>query len=210
VVFWRPPFGDDLNETRMLKSVRVHLLLHPNTAFQLHDAATASLTRQRVSHHNARSFERLPLATSCPDVVARIVQIDLHLAARTAARPRRAPCRYRVELIIDATGVGLPVIDLLREQEFEPIAALFTGSEKLTPHGRRWISVGKGYMVSRPQMLLQSRRLHLPETSETIILTTELLDYEISVSDRGHASFNARQGAHDNLVIALGLSVRVE
>jgi hypothetical protein len=65
-------------------------------------------------------------------------------------------------------------------------------------------------LVSRLQMLLQIRRLHLPVTSEAIALTRELQDYQIKVSERGHASFNARQGAHDDLVIALGLSVGTE
>lgn len=86
----------------------------------------------------------------------------------------------------------------------------FKGSETLTQHGGRTVSIGKAYMVSRLQTLLQGRRLHLPVTSEAIALTMELQSYQISVSERGHASFNARQGAHDDLVIALGLSVGSE
>lgn len=42
---------------------------------------------------------------------------------------------------------------------------------------------------------------------EPELLIKELQAYEVSISQSGHASFNARSGAHDDLVIALGLSV---
>jgi hypothetical protein len=42
------------------------------------------------------------------------------------------------------------------------------------------------------------------------LLAKELQDGQIRVLERGQASFNARQGAHDDLVIALRLSVGTE
>jgi hypothetical protein len=47
----------------------------------------------------------------------------------------------------------------------------------------------------------------LPITTEAAVLVTELQDYQIDVNERAHASFNAPSGKHDDLVIALGLSV---
>jgi hypothetical protein len=113
-------------------------------------------------------------------------------------------------LLVDATGVCLPAIDLLRERGVDPVAVLFTGSATLTSQIGRSISIGKAYTESRLQMLLQSRRLHVPVTDQALALARELQDYQITVSERGHASFNARPGAHDDLVIALGLSVGSE
>lgn len=63
------------------------------------------------------------------------------------------------------------------------------------------------YMVGRLQVLLQADRLHLPITTEAAVLVTELQDYQIDVNERAHASFNAPSGKHDDLVIALVLSV---
>lgn len=80
-------------------------------------------------------------------------------------------------------------------------------STTLTPHLGRTISIGKCPIMSQLQMLLQSRRLHLPVTSEDPALARELQDYQISISERGHASFSARLGAYEHLVIALGRSV---
>lgn len=53
------------------------------------------------------------------------------------------------------------------------------------------------------------QRLHLPRTVEAGTLARELMDYEIKVNDHANASFNAKSGSHDDLVIALGLSCGV-
>lgn len=45
----------------------------------------------------------------------------------------------------------------------------------------RTVRLGKAYLVSRLQMLLQSSRVHLPRTAEAEALATELLDYQIRV-----------------------------
>jgi len=47
----------------------------------------------------------------------------------------------------------------------------------------------------------------MPASGVAGIPTDELLHYEIEISDNGHASYNARSGKDDDLIIALGLSV---
>lgn len=164
--------------------------------------------RAGLPHYLARSIERLPLGTSYPDVVARIEQIMEKLERRSW--PGRGPALFSVELILDATGVGLAVSDMVRERGLSPRTVVFTGSDRVSeqPHGV--VSVGKGWMVSRLQVLLQSGRLHLPRTPEAAILVKELMDYEISVNARANLSFNAKSGAHDDLVVACGLSCGIE
>jgi hypothetical protein len=73
------------------------------------------------------------------------------------------------------------------------------------------VRLGKGYLVSRLQLLLQCRRLHLPRTPEAETLATELLAYEIRVDENASDRYGAfRVGTHDDLVTALGLAVQVE
>jgi hypothetical protein len=73
------------------------------------------------------------------------------------------------------------------------------------------VKLGRGWLVSRLQVLLQGDRLHLPTTAEARALAEELLEYEIKVDPDGDARFGAfRVGAHDDLVTALGLAVQVE
>jgi hypothetical protein len=111
--------------------------------------------------------------------------------------------------VCDATGVGRPVIDLVRQQlvgHHAPlIAVTITGTETLTQRGLEW-SVGKAYLVSRLQALLQTDRVRLPDTEEAHALVEELLDYEIRVSS-GSMVAGAFGDRHDDLATALGLAV---
>ncbi len=169
---------------------------------------TEEVKRFALPHYLVRSIERLPLGTAYPAVVDRIVRVMNGLQAKGS--PRFGPRRFTVELILDATGVGLPIGDMVRERGLDPKLVLFTGSDKVNdlPHGV--VNVGKAWMVGRMQVLLQGKRLHLPTSPEATVLVKELMVYEISVSDTAHVSFNAKSGKHDDLVIALGLSCGIE
>lgn len=167
---------------------------------------TEEQDRNGIDHYAVRLIERLPLETGYPEVSDRIVEVVRNLEDRSRAlEPLRQG--FPVETWIDATGVGLPVLDLVREAGVLARGVIFTGSDKLTEHPDRVVSMGKSYLVGRLQVLLQANRLHFPVTSEAAALTRELQAYEISVNERAHASFNAPTGKHDDLVIALGLSV---
>lgn len=117
---------------------------------------------------------------------------------------------------MDATGVGGPVLDLLREQVHsgEVVAVWFTYGDQRTEswegdHLR--VSLGKAHMVSRLQVLLGTDQLHLPKTHETGVLTEELLAYELRIDEEGHERFGAfKVGQHDDLACALGLATQVD
>lgn len=158
-------------------------------------------------HFVVRHLERLPLGTPYPEVVDRIARVTDQVRARTGERPT---------LYVDSTGVGQPVVDLLREQVLggTVVAVHFTGGEDRTEswdgeHLR--VALGKGYLVSRLQVLLGTGRLHLPRTREAAALTDELMVYELRVDANGHARAGAfKVGTHDDLVTALGLAVQVD
>lgn len=158
------------------------------------------------AHYLVRSLGRIPLGTDYPEVVRQIGRICRGVANRCGKPPI---------LSIDATGVGLPVIDLLRASG--PVvdridAVLFTGSEERVEQlelGR--VLLGKPFMVSRLQALLQFGRIHLPPTSEANALAQELRDFEIRVDENAHQRSGAfRAGCHDDLVAALGLACQKE
>lgn len=153
-------------------------------------------------HFTARYLERLPIGTSYPEVTRRLVTLVTALRVRV---PDAYPTLY-----LDATGVGTPVLDMLIESQ---IAA--TVVPVYFVHGERrreaddGVRLGKAYMVSRLQALLQSRRLHLPRTAEAEQLARELLNYEIRVDENAKDTYGAfKVGTHDDLVTALGLAVQ--
>lgn len=159
------------------------------------------------SHFVIRHLERLPLGTVYPRVADRIARVTDQVRARSGERPT---------VFVDATGVGTPVVDLLRERVLsgEVVAVWFTYGDQRTEtwegdHLR--VSLGKSHMVSRLQALIGSGRLHLPRSREAGALTEELLNYELRVDQSGHESFGAfRTGTHDDLACALGLATQVD
>jgi hypothetical protein len=166
--------------------------------------------RSDTLHYVIRLIERLPLGTSNPQVAARIAEIMGNLQRR-AATERLYGRGFDAQLIVDATGVGLPITDLLTERGPSPTACYFTASDKRTETSYRSISIGKAFMVGRLQVLLQSSRIHLPATPESDALSNELLSYEIKVDDNANVQFGAfRTGTHDDFVTALGIAVGIE
>ena len=129
----------------------------------------------------------------------------LHALVRVREERDVAPT---VTLYVDATGVGQPVVDLLSAATARPIACYFTHGDRRTQERGR-VSIGKAWLVSRLQSLLQTGRLHLPATAEARQLAKELQDYEIRVDQDANDRYGAfKVGTHDDLVTALGLAVQ--
>lgn len=113
----------------------------------------------------------------------------------------------RAEVIVDATGVGVAVVDTLREHLRRPFTELsITGGSKAKTEGHRR-SVPKRDLVSRLAVVLQQRRLWVsPTMTEAPVLRAELDNFAVNISDNGSDTFGAKSG-HDDLVLALSYAV---
>lgn len=155
--------------------------------------------------YEVRAMERL-LQEPYPDVARRVAEIALNTR-------RRRPSA-RVTLVLDVTGLGRPVRDMLwehvRTMGVKLSAVTLTAGQTLRGTlGQPEVLLGKAYLVSRLQNLLQERQIRLPANhAEAAAMLRELIDYEIKVrADDGHEQFGAfSTGAHDDLVTALGLA----
>ncbi|MDQ3653974.1 MAG: hypothetical protein M3457_02695 [Chloroflexota bacterium] len=163
-----------------------------------------------------RHMERLPIGTPYPDVGTRIAEVVANLEARPVPPIMSLP---RLHMVVDATGVGRPVVDILRDalhgSRVKVKAATFTHGDRMTgtwySSNTEWV-VGKAFLVSRLQSLFQTQRIKLPANhSEAQAMAQELNDYELKVSEQGNDTYGAfRVGAHDDLVTALGLAVLMD
>jgi hypothetical protein len=169
--------------------------------------AVAEIDRRRIAvdraetHFLIRYLVRLPLGTRYPEVARRIAEV----ADRTNRHGGGSPTVY-----LDATGVGQPIVDLVAESwtAGRPIPVYFTHGDRRTENDGK-ITLGKAFLVSRLQALLQTGRIHLPETAEARTLAQELRDYEIRVDENANDRYGAfKVGTHDDLVTALGLAVQ--
>jgi hypothetical protein len=163
------------------------------------DWRPTSVPRRADPHHTTRFLERLPLGTPYPAVTIRLAQFvrNLERVLRQEATDRSpdgpGPSTLG-RLYLDATGLGTPVLDLLQL----PIViggCYFTHGDRRT-EDRDGITIGKAWLVSRMQVLLQGGRLHLPKTAEAEVLGRELLDYEICVDQGRQRSLWRLQGGH--------------
>src|SRR5262249_1702531 len=141
-------------------------------------------------------LERLPLNTSYPNIVSRVLQ-----------QLRRSPLAGKSELVIDFTGVGRPVFDLFIWRGITPVGVTITAGDSVTNDGPCW-RVPKLILVSRVQALLHDGRLKIHKAlPDAPALVAELQDFRCEVSDNGHWMFNARSGKHDDLVLALAIAL---
>ncbi len=146
--------------------------------------------------YQLRRLERLPLGTTYPAVVTHVKELM-----------EKDPLRGHVLLVVDATGVGLPVIDLLNEEGLSPIGITITGGHKAEWGGYNY-HVPKRDLVTNLQVLSQSGRLKIAESlplARTFV--NELLNFKVKINTRGHDSYEAwREGVHDDLVLAVSLA----
>lgn len=191
--------------------------------------------------YKVRHIERLAIGTSYRDVAARVGWLYRRTAARLQAEQEvadyraggflrarymdppvevaeRALARDRITILADATGGGIPAVEIMREhpdlEGARIIGVFITSSERctVTPHVREG-SVGKAHLVGRLQSLLQPpARIEWPAGSEVAALRDELRDYEIRVS-QADAKLTAgvfKTGKHDDMATALGLACLLE
>jgi hypothetical protein len=138
-------------------------------------------------------LERAPLGTSYPAIAHHVRRLLLGLPRST-------------EVVLDATGLGGPVFDIFVGVGISPVGVMITAGTSQTQEGK-FLHVSKMLLISRVQALLHEGRLkiqkNLPEAS---VLMGELLDYRIQYTAAGHLTFNAREGRHDDLVLALAMA----
>lgn len=153
-------------------------------------------------HYAVRHLERLPIGTPYPIQVKRVKE----LCERLETQERKAPL-----LVVDQTGVGRPVVDMLRAADLTPAAVTITGGDAVSRDGRDY-RVPKRDLVSVAQVLLQAERLKIAkELKEAQTLTSELLAFKVSISLKGHDSYGNdvgpwRENPHDDMVLAVALA----
>jgi hypothetical protein len=168
---------------------------------QAHDPTAVALIEwdtDKDPTYRLRGLHRFRLGTSYTD-------IPRALASRLASEPLKG----HVAVVIDATGVGAPVVDHFRNEINDvPIYAItITGGANVTgtnkePH------VPKRDLISTTSVIFEQKRIRVAASmrdSET--LRDELLAYRRSTSERGTDTYAAASSGHDDLVLALSLAL---
>jgi hypothetical protein len=146
-------------------------------------------------HHDLVALERLPAGVPYPRQAELIAAFADEFADDT-----------RPYLYVDATGVGRPVLDLLRQGCPHPVKGVTIGSGAIAAQsGADW-SVPKADLIGVLDVALSSRRLHiLSAVGLAKELEKELRAFSYEISATGRPKYEGR-GAHDDLVLAVALA----
>jgi hypothetical protein len=145
-----------------------------------------------------RHLERVALGTSYPDIVQSVRGI-------VQSRGLQGQCC----LVVDATGVGRPVVDLLQRAGLGcPIRpVVVTGGLRESLEGD-WAHVPKRDLIIGLQMLLQERQLEIAvKLQYGAALVKEMSEMRVRLTPAGNEQYGVwREGSHDDMVFAVALA----
>jgi hypothetical protein len=153
--------------------------------------------------YSLRHLERFPLGTSYLEIIRSLIRV---LQAKELCG---------CNLIVDRTGVGQAVIDLVLEQIRSQVCCWFfpvlitNGIQVEEIDG---MMIPKQELVSTLQILLQTKRLKIPkELPESILLVRELENFTLkrTVPSTTDPLVAWREGQHDDLIFAVGIAAWV-
>lgn len=159
-------------------------------------------------------LHRWPIGTSYPSVIS---NVDKMLSAEPFRGPRLTD-RYRqsydikqmtTTLAVDATGCGIPVVDMFAEANLPAhlMPITITGGHKAHSEGGSYY-VPKRILVSTLQVALQTRRLQIAaRLPEAATLMRELQDFQLTITESANDVYEGRKGSHDDLVLAVALGL---
>lgn len=148
-------------------------------------------------HFVIRHLDSLPLRTPFQKVGHRWAEILGKLEGKVE----------RPMTFVNVTSAGMPVFNLIRESAggwLEPVQ--FVPGHQEPEKMDDILRFGKAFAVRRLQVLLETNRLHLPETPDSRSLADELARADVPESE-GSEPGVFRVGTRDELVTALGLAV---
>jgi hypothetical protein len=170
------------------------------------------------STYRVHEAKRLPLGTPYGGVAHEIVHLasavwEMEKAMRREGRLTEYERSLDVDIFMDVTGVGAPVYEMVQD---ELQASPKTDTTRTHPITFTWGdrfnrengSLGKAYLVSRLQVLMEQERCELPKRNPDIAdMVDELKAYEIRITENANDQYGAFiVGTYDDLVTALGLA----
>jgi hypothetical protein len=168
------------------------------SALAVVESASAVDDGVELAEYTVRHLQRFPLGTAYTAIVPAVARL-------AASGPL-----HGAPLVVDQTGVGRPVVDMLRRAplagQLVPVTITAGHSSALTED--RSFHVPKKEVVTCLQLLLQGRRLKVAQAlPHADVLATELQNFRVRITAAAHEVFGAwRGGDHDDLVLAVALA----
>jgi hypothetical protein len=183
----------------------------------LREVDPATGDQKTETRYEIRHLSRYPLGTSYSDVVSNVAQLmkSKELLQWIKVKDRdghRVPHLIKPALLVDATGIGRPVVDEFKKAGLSPIGVSIHGGEKVSRDYERGVcfwNVPKRDLVGQLQVAFQNRTLKIAHSLPLAgVLAEELRTFTRKINLKtAHESFEHwRDSQHDDLVLAASLA----
>ena len=126
---------------------------------------------------------------------------------RVATLMQTPPLLGHTRLVVDSTGVGMAVCDMMRAANLPATPVVITGGERPNTEGRPW-SVPKKDLATVVAILLQQDRLRISgQIPLSATLQRELESFTVKPTATGTMFGAWRESDHDDLVLAAALAL---
>lgn len=199
--------GQSMDPTAICVLEHVRGVLDANSDWERH-ANVGRIPQKPAERFNVRHLERLKLGIPYPDIVE-------HVRTMVARAPLCGDGDQArpATIVIDETGVGRAVGDIFESAGLRPMRITITAGAEVACVGYSdgtpsRFHVAKTILISHLDALLHIGELKFAaELSEAGAMKGELLDFRRSVSAAGRSTYQARTGAHDDLVLSTAIAV---
>lgn len=114
----------------------------------------------------------------------------------------------RYTLLVDCTGVGRPVTDQLRELGIHHTRVSIHGGASMGRLDDDTLTVPKRDLIAALVVGFESGKLRIARgLKHTGTLEREAQAFQMKLSASGHDSYSAREGQHDDLLLAVSLPI---
>ena len=111
------------------------------------------------------------------------------------------------DLVVDSTGVGVAVVDMLHTKGLRLNAVTITAGESFSQQGSIF-HVGKARLIGTFLGAFDGGKVHVnPNMPIWPQLEKEMLAYRAEISAQGRAKFEAEEGEHDDMIFALAQAI---
>ena len=133
------------------------------------------------------TLERLQILRAADSIGTPYPRVAAHLGRLVRALPGPA------DLVVDATGVGRPVVDMIRDQDLGVVAVTITGGRTVRQDGDAW-RVPKTELVRALAVAVENGRLKIAQRlALASALTGELRAFERTIGAGGHSRSTRRR-----------------
>lgn len=111
-------------------------------------------------------------------------------------------------LVVDHTGVGIPIVDLFNEHSINLVGITITGGHKANWHTPRSATVPKQELISCLQMAMQCKKMQISKDIGILdVLIKEFIGFTARITKSGKGKFEAEHGVHDDTVLSLAMAI---